>query len=96
MLRQGFMDEVRGLYQREDLNLSLPSMKSVGYRQAWQHLAGELEYDEMVERAIIATRQLAKRQLTWLRGWKDLNSLPNSSPETAASIVKYADTLLPR
>jgi tRNA dimethylallyltransferase len=93
MLRQGFLEEVRGLYQREDLNPSLPSIKSVGYRQAWQYLNGELDYDEMVERAIIATRQLAKRQLTWLRGWKDLNSLPNSSPETAACIVRYADTL---
>lgn len=67
MLDQGFLDEVKGLYQREDLHADLPSIRSVGYRQAWQYLEGELDYEEMKERAIIATRQLAKRQMTWMR-----------------------------
>jgi len=68
MLRAGFLEEVEALRARGDLSLSNPSMRCVGYRQAWQYLAGELEYDGMVERAVTATRQYAKRQLTWLRG----------------------------
>lgn len=72
MLEKGFIEEVEKLYKRDDLSLSSPSMKSVGYRQVWQYLAGNLTHVEMVEKGIIATRQLAKRQLTWLRGWKDL------------------------
>ena len=72
MMEQGFLDEVTALYQRGDLNVDLPAIRSVGYRQLWQHLAGELELDEAVERGIIATRQLAKRQFTWLRSWQDL------------------------
>ncbi|MEM7563155.1 MAG: tRNA (adenosine(37)-N6)-dimethylallyltransferase MiaA [Pseudomonadota bacterium] len=67
MLEQGFVKEVEGLKQRTNLHPDLPSMRCVGYRQAWQYLDGELTHDEMVDRAIIATRQLAKRQITWLR-----------------------------
>ena len=67
MLAQGFLDEVRRLRARPDLNPGLPSMRAVGYRQAWEHLEGGLSEGEWVERAIIATRQYAKRQLTWLR-----------------------------
>ncbi len=67
MLRQGFLEEVERLHSRPDLHPALPSIKSVGYRQAWQHLEGELSVDAMRERAVIATRQLAKRQFTWLR-----------------------------
>ncbi|RUO20554.1 tRNA (adenosine(37)-N6)-dimethylallyltransferase MiaA [Aliidiomarina haloalkalitolerans] len=73
MLQQGFADEVADLRQRGDLHLDLPSMRCVGYRQMWLHLAGELSYEEMRERGIIATRQLAKRQITWLRSWPELN-----------------------
>lgn len=69
MLEQGFQSEVEALRARGDLHLNLPSMRSVGYRQMWQHLDGELNKGEMCEKAIIATRQLAKRQMTWLRGW---------------------------
>jgi len=72
MLDQGFEDEVRSLYERGDLHLDLPSMRSVGYRQMWQFFEGVHDHKEMVERGIIATRQLAKRQMTWLRGWPDL------------------------
>ena len=67
MLEQGFLDEVRALRARGDLDPDTPSMRAVGYRQAWAHLDGKLSAQEWVERAIIATRQYAKRQLTWLR-----------------------------
>ena len=67
MLEMGLMEEVRALYRRGDLNLDMPSMRAVGYRQTWLHLLGELAYEEMIERAVIATRQFAKRQYTWLR-----------------------------
>lgn len=75
MLEQGFKEEVEGFYSQEGLNSALPSMRCVGYRQMWEYLAGSLNYEEMVERGIIATRQLAKRQLTWLRGWSDVKWL---------------------
>jgi tRNA dimethylallyltransferase len=67
MLQRGFLDEVAALKARTDLNLSLPSMRCVGYRQAWQYLDGAFARQEMIDRAIAATRQLAKRQITWLR-----------------------------
>jgi tRNA dimethylallyltransferase len=67
MMELGFIDEVEALRLRGDLNLGLPSMRCVGYRQVWEYLDGLLSYDEMLERGIVATRQLAKRQMTWLR-----------------------------
>ncbi|WP_294613514.1 tRNA (adenosine(37)-N6)-dimethylallyltransferase MiaA [uncultured Gilliamella sp.] len=70
MLEQGFEQEVKTLMQRSDLHLNLPSIRCVGYRQMWQYLNGDTSYDEMVFKSICATRQLAKRQITWLRGWK--------------------------
>jgi len=72
MLKKGFIEEVERLFKRGDLHSDLPSMCTCGYRQVWQYLIRKLTYDEMRERAIIATRQLAKRQLTWLRNWPDL------------------------
>ena len=69
MLEQGFKAEVETLRGRGDLHLGMPSMRCVGYRQMWQHLDGELTESEMVDKAVVATRQLAKRQMTWLRGW---------------------------
>jgi tRNA dimethylallyltransferase len=75
MMEQGFIDEVRKLHKRPDLHLDLPSMRAVGYRQVWQYLDGDLTKEEMIDRGIIATRQLAKRQFTWLKGWQDLNWL---------------------
>ncbi|MSR11942.1 MAG: tRNA (adenosine(37)-N6)-dimethylallyltransferase MiaA [Gammaproteobacteria bacterium] len=79
MLAQGLEQEVAAMFQREDLNPLLPSIKSVGYRQIWQYLSGEIDYDDMVEKSIIATRQLAKRQLTWLRSWQDLRQFHDST-----------------
>ena len=67
MLKAGFIDEVKKLYARKDLNADLPAMRAVGYRQVWDFLEGKLDEEEMKERAIIATRQLAKRQMTWMR-----------------------------
>jgi tRNA dimethylallyltransferase len=71
MMAQGFMDEMRGLFARGDLHTDLPSMRCVGYRQAWAYLAGEYGREEMREKALAATRQLAKRQMTWLRQERD-------------------------
>ena len=90
MLEQGLVAEVEALKKRADLNLQLPSMRSVGYRQAWQYLEGDLSYEQMTERGIIATRQLAKRQLTWLRSWDSLLSLPESSKESLQLILNLA------
>ena len=67
MLEEGFLDEVAALRDRGDLDLDRPAMRAVGYRQAWQHLEGDFDREEMIRRAQAATRQLAKRQLTWLR-----------------------------
>lgn len=75
MLEAGFEAEVRKLYDRGDLHLDLPSMRCVGYRQMWQYFEGEYAYETMIEKGVAATRQLAKRQLTWLRGWPDLTHL---------------------
>ncbi len=75
MLAQGFEEEVRALHRRGDLHADLPAMRAVGYRQMWQYLEGEVDATQMVAMALAATRQLAKRQLTWLRGWPDLHEL---------------------
>lgn len=75
MLERGFEAEVRALYARGDLHKDLPSMRSVGYRQMWEYFDGNLTYEEMVFRGVVATRNLAKRQLTWLRGWPDVTVL---------------------
>lgn len=80
MLDNGFEDEVRKLYCRTDLSTALPAMRAVGYRQMLSFLDGELTYEEMVEKGIVATRQLAKRQLTWLRSWPNINWLNSLSP----------------
>lgn len=81
MLEQGFVAEVESLYARGDLGLHLPAIRAVGYRQAWQYLAGELSYAQMCERAVVATRQYAKRQLTWLRSEADLVWLDAEAPK---------------
>jgi len=71
MLTDGFVDEVTRLFQREDCHAGLPSIRAVGYRQAWSYLKGDYDRDEFVYKAIVATRQMAKRQITWLRSQKD-------------------------
>jgi tRNA dimethylallyltransferase len=88
MLEQGFLSEAERLYYRGDLHLDMPSMRCVGYRQAWLHLSGDYTYDEMVERGIIATRQLAKRQLTWLRGWDNVNWLETFATNNFTKVLQ--------
>ena len=95
MLSEGLIEEVRVLYERGDLNLSMSSMKSVGYRQVWQYLAGEFTHGEMIEKSIVATRQLAKRQLTWLRGWPALRPLGEPDKNSIDVVLKILETAAP-
>jgi tRNA dimethylallyltransferase len=88
MLDQGFPQEVQALYDRGDLDPRMPAIRAVGYRQMWDCLDGKLSYDEMVERGIIATRQLAKRQITWLRGWQSLHWLESEDPKILEKALK--------
>ena len=69
MMDLGFEEEVKRLFLREDLHIDLPSIRCVGYRQMWEYLQGDISLDEAIYKGICATRQLAKRQITWLRGW---------------------------
>ncbi|AAO58371.1 MULTISPECIES: tRNA (adenosine(37)-N6)-dimethylallyltransferase MiaA [Pseudomonas syringae group] len=89
MLDQGFLDEVLALRSRGDLHAGLPSIRAVGYRQVWDHLDGKLTREEMQERGIIATRQLAKRQFTWLRSWDDLHWLDSLASDNLSRALKY-------
>ena len=75
MLAAGLLDEVESLRRTYALNADLPAMRAVGYRQAWAYLEGELDIHALREQGIAATRQLAKRQLTWLRSWPDAVTL---------------------
>ena len=79
MLDHGFIDEVQALRQRDDLHLGLPSMRCVGYRQAWEYLDGAYDDDELIARGQAATRQLAKRQMTWIRGMPEIQVFSNSN-----------------
>jgi len=95
MMEQGFLEEVRGLHARGDLHLDLPSIRSVGYRQLWDHLEGRWGLDEAVQRGIAATRQFAKRQLTWLRSEPGLHWLDPAQPElfqAALSLIARDDS----
>lgn len=89
MLQIGFLDEVETLRRRGDLDESMPCIRSVGYRQAWGYLKGELTYEAMRFKAIVATRQLAKRQMTWLRGFKDAYWFDSSDPKLIDEIITY-------
>ena len=89
MFAAGLVAEVQALYQRGDLHTDLPSMRAVGYRQVWSHLNQEITLDECREKILAATRQLAKRQLTWLRSWPDLSWLLT---DASGQIVKTEAT----
>ncbi|WP_148254576.1 tRNA (adenosine(37)-N6)-dimethylallyltransferase MiaA [Aidingimonas lacisalsi] len=88
MLDNGFLDEVGALRERGDLHLGLPSMKSVGYRQAWEYLDGYGDLETLHQRGVIATRQLAKRQITWMRGWKGLHWVDAQRKEAFPEVLK--------
>lgn len=86
MMSSGLLAEVVGLYEREDLNTDLPSMRAAGYQQIWQHLDGQCTLEEAVERSIVASRQLAKRQITWLRNWPNAHEIQVDDGQTYISL----------
>lgn len=95
MLTQGLIEEVEGLYRRGDLREELPAIRSVGYRQVWQFLDGRLEKQQMPEKAVAATRQLAKRQITWLRSeanTEHINSQQFDLKEQVACVKRRVHT----
>ena len=92
MLDRGMVEEVKQLQQRYSLNASLPAMRAVGYRQVWEHLEGQYDRDALLARGAAATRQLAKRQLTWLRAMPELvvfDCLENRLAENVAGYVQH-------
>ena len=88
MLEQGLIEEVRTLHARSDLSPDLPSIRAVGYRQVWDYLSGAIPYDDMIGRALAATRQLAKRQLTWLRRWPGAHWLDSQGTDLLTDALK--------
>ena len=93
MLAQGLVEELRDLRRRYDLRPNLPSMRCVGYRQAWHFIEGEINEKQLLESGIAATRQLAKRQLTWLRSTPDiieLDCLQENLNERVISVLEQA------
>ena len=90
MLSAGFIEEVDRLKKRGDLHLDMPSMRCVGYRQVWQYLDSAFDYNEMVEKGVAATRQLAKRQFTWLRSWSNVTHLDTFNVDNVNKIVELA------
>lgn len=95
MLERGFIDEVAGLRGRGNLSADLPALKSVGYRQVWAYLDGQYDRATLREKGVIATRQLAKRQLTWLRSWPGLRWIDSCAPsplDEALKIVRQCGT----
>lgn len=87
MIAQGFEKEVIQLKERGDLHENLPSIRCVGYRQMWQYLEGDFDHKEMIFRGVCATRQLAKRQLTWLRNWPDLHWLTTDDETNLSQVL---------
>lgn len=87
MLKSGFVEEVKALFERGDLHADLPAIRAVGYRQIWSHLSGECSLEDARDKGIAATRQLAKRQITWLRGWSGLHWI-NSEAKDGQEQVK--------
>ncbi|OIR11198.1 tRNA dimethylallyltransferase [mine drainage metagenome] len=91
MLKQGLVDELRGLRKKYTLHPTMTSMRCVGYRQAWQFIDGEITEPQLLETGIAATRQLAKRQLTWLRSTPDIIELDCLQPELASAVLSIAE-----
>ncbi|NOQ78533.1 MAG: tRNA (adenosine(37)-N6)-dimethylallyltransferase MiaA [Gammaproteobacteria bacterium] len=94
MIEQGFIEEVQGLFKRGDLDLSLPSMRAVGYRQVWEYLQGKMNKEQMIERGITITRQFAKRQMTWLRREEDAVWIATEADDIFAQAVNYLQPVL--
>ena len=87
MVEQGLLQEVQALHQRPDLHTGLPSVRCVGYRQLWDYLDGKVDKNQAIEQAIAATRQLAKRQLTWLRSQPERHIIDCLAPDAADQAV---------
>jgi len=87
MIDAGFEEEMKALYARKDLHADLPSIRCVGYRQMWDYLDGKSRLDEAIFRGVCATRQLAKRQITWLRRWDNLTWLDSENIDMAFEIM---------
>lgn len=96
MIEGGFIDEVRALYERDDLHADLPSIRAVGYRQVWAYLEGEYGRGTMIERGIIATRQFAKRQFTWLRREGDALRYASEDERLVESVLRDVTARLKR
>ena len=94
MMALGFAEEVKGLYERGDLHINLPAIRSVGYRQLWDYCAGDCSLQDAVEKAVIATRQLAKRQLTWLRNWPQAIEIKADNQDEFLSTEKICNQSL--
>lgn len=92
MMEQGFLAEVEGLYHRGDLTIDMPSIRCVGYRQLWQYLEGDDLLEDAIFKGVVASRQLAKRQLTWLRGWEDLMIFDSLSKELTSEALNYIES----
>ena len=90
MIDSGFQAEVEKLRVRGDLHLNLPSIRCVGYRQMWQYLDGDFDFNTMREMSVAATRQLAKRQLTWLRGWENIHLLDTFSSDNMSKVIEHS------
>lgn len=93
MLSNGLVEEVERLRARGDLDPQLPSMKAVGYRQVWAYLDGDSTFEEMAAKGVAATRQLAKRQLTWMRRWPGLNVISDANSRAALKILESGSIL---
>ena len=93
MLEQGFLAEVEKLYLRGDLNDKMPAIRAVGYREAWSYFQGEYDLNVMTEKAIIATRQLAKRQFTWLRRETNAHTLITGEADLLAQVLNRVNML---
>lgn len=96
MLAAGLLEEVETLLKRGDLGPHLPSVRMVGYRQAWQYLTGELTYNEMIEQGISSTRQLAKRQMTWLRHYPEVTIFEDALPQLVARFADFVEREIER
>ncbi len=88
MMAAGFLDEVRALYSRSDLHAELPAIRAVGYRQLWQHLAGACSLEAAIQLGIVATRQLARRQLIWMRAEPALQWVDSMATDALTQVVQ--------
>jgi tRNA dimethylallyltransferase len=94
MMQAGFLDEVRALYERGDLQRDLPAIRSVGYRQLWEHLEDNVPLESAVQRAVFATRQLARRQFIWLRAERDISWVDALDSAADAQMVRAIGSVL--